>query len=212
MLSNAKVICQGLLGPGGDYGRAQSIDLTQGYHQDIDTNKTLIVSNGDAEMWFDLCSFSHPTPVRAFHAYPPGSTLGCAQSTQATLCEQAIYSTSLDFTVQQQALIDPGSYPPNTPVGNAQGTVDLSLTPGNLWPWCVVPEGGLSQADAAAQHWPVCPASATYWQTPDASRWAVQGAINAGQAVFLYVEELESKTAPDPDYDECELLGHGSSP
>jgi hypothetical protein len=37
------------------------------------------------------------------------------------------------------------------------------------------------------------------------NQWGVRGAINAGLAVFLYVQSIEN-TGPAPDYDQCSLL------
>jgi hypothetical protein len=107
---------------------------------------------------------------------------------------------------EYNSVIDPASYPANAPVGNASGGVDSSLTAANAWPWCVVPKPG-TEAYAAEQGLPVCPSTVSYWRTADGSRWAVRGAINAGLAVYLYLQGLEKSAAPDPDYDQCELLG-----
>ena len=41
---------------------------------------------------------------------------------------------------------------------------------------------------------------------PDANRWALRGAINAGLAVFLYVDQLSQSGTPQPLYSQCELL------
>ena len=42
----------------------------------------------------------------------------------------------------------------------------------------------------------------------DANRWAIRGAINAGLAVYLYIDQLsKGLVAPKPLYNQCELLG-----
>jgi mono/diheme cytochrome c family protein len=47
----------------------------------------------------------------------------------------------------------------------------------------------------------------------DANDWGIRGAINAGLAVFLYVEQLASgATTPKPAYTECELIGAAPGP
>ena len=43
------------------------------------------------------------------------------------------------------------------------------------------------------------------WTPDDVERWTVRGAINAGLAVFLYLQQLEGHD-PQPTYDSCELL------
>ncbi len=50
---------------------------------------------------------------------------------------------------------------------------------------------------------------------PDANSWALRGAINAGLAVFLYIDQLSQNAAPQPLYNQCELLssaGAGANP
>jgi mono/diheme cytochrome c family protein len=50
---------------------------------------------------------------------------------------------------------------------------------------------------------------------PDANSWALRGAINAGLAVFLYVDQLSQTGTPHPLYNQCELLsspGAGGQP
>ena len=41
---------------------------------------------------------------------------------------------------------------------------------------------------------------------PDANKWALRGAINAGLAVFLYIDQLSQSGAPQPLYNQCDLL------
>jgi hypothetical protein len=45
----------------------------------------------------------------------------------------------------------------------------------------------------------------------DANDWATRGAINAGLAVFLYVDGLSKGTiVPKPPYNQCERIGSSS--
>jgi hypothetical protein len=46
---------------------------------------------------------------------------------------------------------------------------------------------------------------------PDASNWALRGAINAGLAVFLYVDQISQTGMPHPLYNQCELLSTGGA-
>ena len=42
---------------------------------------------------------------------------------------------------------------------------------------------------------------------PDADKWATRGAVNAGLAVFLYLDQLErGNVHPKPLYNHCEQL------
>jgi mono/diheme cytochrome c family protein len=44
--------------------------------------------------------------------------------------------------------------------------------------------------------------------TDDANRWAIRGAINAGVAVFLYIDGLaRGEIMPKPPYNQCERIG-----
>ena len=42
----------------------------------------------------------------------------------------------------------------------------------------------------------------------DVNKWATRGAINAGLAVFLYIDQLSKGLNPKPPYNQCESLGH----
>jgi len=46
----------------------------------------------------------------------------------------------------------------------------------------------------------------------DANDWAIRGAINAGLAVFLYVDQLSKGIiTPKPPYSQCELINSQSN-
>jgi hypothetical protein len=234
MLSQAKSLCQGLLGlsyddqinGGGSFSPNDGLHKVYGYlatktdksgRQVSILNSRLIVMNGDAELWLNLCSLANPAPVRILTPTPLGLDLNVPliQDTQGNF---AIDSS----TGASKGLLVPAAvYPTDAPVGNVTGGVDASLKATNTWPWCIDD----SNATIDQQRWivskslPVCPSvvksyhSACLGSTPpencfgnDAGNtWAVRGAINAGFAVFLYVQSLESKSPP-PDFNQCELL------
>jgi mono/diheme cytochrome c family protein len=82
----------------------------------------------------------------------------------------------------------------------------------NLWPWCIDPASVAGDKAAiawvAANGYPLCPASVmngTYVTNDYANQWSVRGAINAGLAVFKYVESIEN-TTPPPDFNQCAAL------
>ncbi len=211
MLSTAKAICLTVMNGLPQAAKAAPLDPTQGVYPNVNGNQSLIRVNGDAETWFNLCTKGHPAPVRVLQAFPQGGSGSCNSfAAGATVCEDSLYTADYQFYLGPTEFIDPSTYPSGAPVGNAAGGIDAGLVADNQWPWCVVLNGTLSASDAAAHNWPLCPGATsgiTYWVTADANQWAIRGAINAGQAVFLYVEGLEAKSAPDPDYDQCELLG-----
>jgi hypothetical protein len=69
----------------------------------------------------------------------------------------------------------------------------------------VCPQGFATEAN----RFTATPADATSNYVPsDLDDWAARGAINAGQAVFVYLDEMISQgKGRAPRYDECELLG-----
>jgi mono/diheme cytochrome c family protein len=205
MLSTAKLLCETLLG--NSKTPEPNFDPEGVYSEYIDGNAEFIGTNHDGQTWFDMCRQGHPSPVHVMHL---------SSSCTSHLCEpSAFINGALSVS---RSLIDPGSYPPGTPVGDPDGATGTasSLTADNAFPWCVQPLDYLSGQQAldyiSAQGWPLCPQNVTYWTTADASRWATRGAINAGLAVFLYLDGLEKKSAPDADYDECPTTGTMGDP
>ncbi len=90
------------------------------------------------------------------------------------------------FVFTPDTLYEPASY--MGPIGGDRTT----------WPWCEY----ISNSPVAGT--PYCKGG-TDFTADDAEKWAVRGAINAGLAVFLYVQSLE-KMNPPPDYNQCEQL------
>jgi mono/diheme cytochrome c family protein len=196
----------------------------------------LIATNGDAELWMRLCTLNNPPPVHAlFSFFPPGTsfpfdptpTSGSATSGHDMFDSPLNPSPGTPYTL----------YPSDASVGNERGGVDAQLDASNLWPWCVTvppPDFGVGQqgttpADAQDHHdvglaylqskgLPICPTLTTSWGKddqgigansiePPVQRWATRGAINAGLAVFLYLDGLaKGLTQTKPTYDHCEQL------
>jgi mono/diheme cytochrome c family protein len=205
MLSTAKALCQTFFGAlPGDPSQQAEFDLTTGVYGFVDRIPALINRNGDAQTWFQICARNHTSPVHVI--------AGRVDSNKVSLYVPRA-NDGMAFATDSSTLIDPASYPAGKPVGNAAGGTDSSgLTPDNLWPWCINPQLDAQFADpveayAKANNLPLCPSGVSFWGTKDAERWAVRGAINAGISVFLYVHDLEAKGEPDPDYNQCELLG-----
>ena len=90
-----------------------------------------------------------------------------------------------------------------------------SSTAGTTVPYC--PDALFTVATNAGgngfQQWKLSPSDASNALTfPDANTWALRGAINAGLAVFLYVDKLSQTGTPQPLYNQCELLSSSPSP
>jgi hypothetical protein len=218
MLSQAKALCRGQLGPSyADWQNGALFDTRPG-HGYLDAgrlNRQLIFANGDAELWLKLCTLANPSPVHILTPDPNGGPqlrVGATQNSQFL------------FDIDNQApgaLLPSSAYPPNTPVGNHSAGVDPSLVATNEWPWCVNDAGASAAQESsyANNGLPICPPAvkaaagacsthqpgATCFGTEEANHWAVRGAVNAGFAVFLYVESIES-SQPKPDYNQCDQL------
>ena len=175
------------------------------------SNSALIGQNGDAEMWQKLCSMGNAPPIRAL--------VGDGWSSGAP-----------SFVIVPIGnLYRPEGYPANTPVGDHLGRVRSSVETDNWLPWCVV-KPTESTAAAAAESYvashpldggtmPFCPPSLLVAQfrmqqdsleandLRDLENWATRGAINAGFAVFQYLQQTVSHgLSPKPSNDRCEQL------
>jgi hypothetical protein len=182
MLSTAKGLCESLMACRPALGDrcGFSPDNPVGY------SNTLIHTNGDAELWRDLCTLNNPPPIHFIDApTTPGVNRGFDPNTEA-------------YIAGTGTLLSRSAYPPTAPVG---GNTAMTLAADNVWPWC--------EYDPTKPG-PACPpginTAANEFSTTDEEAWIVRGAINAGLAVFLYVESLEAMNSPPPDYDQCEQL------
>jgi hypothetical protein len=178
MLSTAKGLCTALLGCQLSLGEVCAFNP----NNVTSYSKTLIHTNGDAELWLKLCSLNNPPPI---HIIKGGNV------------DTPFDPNTGQFVVNpNQDLYEPQGYPAGQPLG---GNASHTQGPDNPWPWCI------SQFDDKPPPGsPIC-AQGTDFTADDAEKWAVRGAINAGLAVFLYVKSLE-QMPPPPDYDQCEQL------
>ncbi|HXX70450.1 MAG TPA: hypothetical protein VEK07_24930 [Polyangiaceae bacterium] len=215
MLSEAKALCLSLLGPSYNQVSAASFNPTPGHaYMDagIDSlNTSLIWSNGDAELWLQLCSLANPSPVHVLAVNARGIEVPSYQDEN--------YNVALELN--GGAWVPSTSYPPSAPVGNQQGGVDATLLATNEWPWCLdlTAASSVQVEYYASINAPVCPSSVVTlshacatntgpncFASPSANQWAVRGAINAGMAVFMYVSSVLEPSGPAPDYNQCNLL------
>lgn len=229
MLSTAKALCASMF-----FGATGAIDPARGAYAwagvlnkaapagggEPFVNANLIITNGDAENWFKLCTYNpacpsgstdcvpntNQAPVRVVDAVSSG---GDAPFRVSELNEiESVTATDANSPL----LLDPSTYPPNFTVGDADGGTAVSLTTDNAWPWCV--------RGTAPAGYPACPplvptsawssastGSARALTGTEVTAYAVRGAINAGLAAFTYVEGLELQSAPCPDYNQCPNSG-----
>ncbi|HYQ03164.1 MAG TPA: hypothetical protein VER96_31035 [Polyangiaceae bacterium] len=177
----------------------------------------LISKNGDSELWARLCTYNNPAPIHVISVNPISSS------------EYNLQASNYDTFFAQK-------YPPNTPVGDQTGRVQSALGASNDTPWCVrqplatdapatawLAKKQAKAADGQLVALPICPSAvldeANRFKSPkdpntqvalrsDMDDWAARGAINAGQAVFVYLRQMISEgKGRDPRYDECEQLG-----
>jgi hypothetical protein len=212
MLQVAQGLCSGvaLLGTAGTFQRP--VDLNSAHRwEEFHKNSGLIVHNGDAELWEQICTFNNPAPVHVLIA-----ALGNGATTPV-------------FQGAPFELYKAESYPAER-IGN-YGTVDDRLTPSNAFPWCVIDpvdpkvraavEAEEQATNLPGKKYPRCPAGYVdnknrFEDNVDSSSahdykgiqdWSTRGAVNAGLAVFLYLDWLISQDHPiPPRYNECELL------
>ena len=187
-------------------------------------NPALITANGDAELWLRLCSVDNPPPVRAAHGSGDG-----------TAVDRIVVSVDPKNRYYSTDLFPQSVYGAN-PVGNDRNEIDPGgITADNLRPWCfrkssagpgqtplcpdgtngtsVIDNGDPNSAATGANDFPTLTATLEptctngCWGPDEADRWATRGAINAGFAVFLYLDAVTKGTIPRlPDYTQCEQL------
>ena len=171
-----------------------------------------LTDNGDAELWTRLCTFDNPAPV---HVIRVSST-------------QALSYNYIDT-------YSPKNYPA-APIGNGKGQVRATLTADNDTPWCIAEPADealkawlvqqvavAGPGETQAPKLPVCPSSflvdanrfkggvtdsSSVYIYGDIDDWAARGAITAGQAVFVYLEEMIAQgKGRQLRFDECEQIG-----
>ena len=220
MLASAKGLCASLLGSASP--NPASYALGQRYLDPLNQplNTQLIATNGDAELWLEMCSVSNPAPVHVL-----------TWSGGKAVVPRPFNSGAIDFSgINHARFVTKEFYSANaSTVGDEDGKiVSIGAAAGGgappwpQWPWCVdtslsTPSDGTPPAGT-----PMCPAAVSTLAktcfdnypapTPDclnegdANRWAVRGAMNAGFSVYLYLKSLETMAKPPPDFTDCDQL------
>ena len=129
-----------------------------------------------------------------------------------------------NFTGSAMNLRYAASYPADALVGDGHGQVQTGIAASNSTPWCIQRPADDAALDLIKGQWeahagsgsepPYCPdaflaQSDNLFTADDVERWATRGAMNAGMAVFLYLDALSKgqKQHAIP-YDHCEQLPH----
>ena len=204
MLSVPLALCRAILPAAIADFRIQDGDLD--YSDEAAWKSPLINTNGDVDLWRRLCSIDNAAvPVRVITAE---------------------LKTHLTFKIASPffgSLRHAADYPPDAAVGDPRGGVQIGISADNAAPWCLLrpaePELlALVEADwqsraGAGTAPPYCPDSFLAWEQnffseQDAESWATRGAMNAGLAVFLYLDALAKGDAQRPvPHNRCEELG-----
>jgi mono/diheme cytochrome c family protein len=211
MLQVAQELCKGVVRLGTWHTLKPGDLRDRNAWEDLHANSGLIVTNGDAELWEQLCSFDNPAPVHVLRV-------------AGTIIQNA-----------EADLFEPSKYPAGKPIGDRFGSVAAQLTPDNTFPWCVAtPTDPVLVAWLATQKasqapgddkppppLPECPPgfdveenrlkshfdNTDGWSYQGVETWSTRGAVNAGLAVFVYLDWLVSQNHPiPPRFNECELF------
>jgi hypothetical protein len=209
MLSTAKDLCGAVLAPSTPTNTLRFFPELGGY----DRLKPLVWSNGDRELWTRLCTLDNRPPLRAIYVD--------WDAEKVDMRVRASYDLRSSFD-----LYPSDAYPSTAPVGNDKGQIETGIQPDNLFPWCLRTPSSAAQLSKAQAHamthplggrpLPFCPESIVprsgaspppgYWGGRELDAWSTRGAINAGFAVFLYLDDLMKRGGvPRPRYDQCEL-------
>lgn len=164
----------------------------------------LIVKNGDADLWVELCARDN-IAVRVVGV--PKDATGVP-------------------AVNGSVMYAPQAYPASAPVVDHRGRVVAGVHDDNFFPWCIERSPDEAELEAAIAYaeahplrdagdnegpMPLCPeelGSATPLTQEQRDALATRGAINAGLAVFLFLREFSGGAWKKPSFDRCEELGN----
>ena len=187
-----------------------------------------IRTNGDWEMWMNLCSVFNRPVVRIYGVKKLGSDDSSAQG----------YLKAIYYADDGSAN-PPYRFPADAPVWDHNMQSQVGLSPNNYYPACFqdptallpgegpidLPGAGALASFLDAFQMPRCPkeflahADLVMWQdrpssdvnvatqTDNMREWALQGAINAGMSVYSYLQKADlSHNTIQPYYNECQRL------
>jgi mono/diheme cytochrome c family protein len=185
MLESARDLCRDAIADKGFVGDSKVFDPQDGWLGEPFESR-LIRQNGDAELWLRMCAIDNAAPIR----------------------EVGIFSAERpNVVVLKKNLYSPRAYGSNA-VADFYGRRQAAVTPDNLLPWCMedTPLARTYVATQPDRAWmPFCPKGLTPLTDEERDAWALRGAINAGFAVFVYLDAVSKGASPQSDYDHCEL-------
>lgn len=179
--------------------------------------KRFLAGSGEYELWESLCGFKNEPVVRVLR---PSKAFGVLF--EANSAAQYLYRSQDDS--------GGWVYPPDYPVGNRLGKIQLGIQDDNYLPWCVhptvdVPLQALKDLFAAQgiheAMMPICPdtlfATAfggkeihlldfgpTAFNATALKRIRRRGAMNAGMVAYYYLDGVtKGLLTPAPAYDSC---------
>lgn len=219
MLQTAQHICSSLppigVRPPWNFDPARGVPVHEGTSM---TGETVaagrIFKNGDSELWEKICLYQNPMPVRVvvasmtteqlefrFEYYPSDDTVIPATPVRYHLFRRDKYGIA--------------------PVGDSKGVIRNGIDAFNAAPWCIrTPSDDIKQKlesdywpthAAAGSKIPYCPAGLLSEENrlsaDELDLWSRRGAMSAGLAVFLYLDNLtKGQLQRVPDFDRCEEL------
>lgn len=201
MLAVALTMCRETLGQLA-FTSLEEVSVHDGGLVDRNHQTSALEAVGDGEMWRRLCGFQNPRPISVLDVPSENGGTGI---------------------LRRHSLRNARDFPADGQLADHHGVVhDTGYSAGNQFPWCLRPATDDAErkrvADLAAslpgRRLPECPsswlASAKPMTPEERARWAVRGAINAGFAVFAYIDRVSkdarSGRPEPPNFDECELL------
>jgi mono/diheme cytochrome c family protein len=203
----------------------------------------LIGENGDAELWLKVCTLNNrpvvrvPVPENRWTLVKDGTNLairplqslfwGDGYPANAPVLDnrgRIVSGVRPDnlFPLCVQKPGDPteaaaaDAFLQTNPVGGSGGSV-IPYCPPELFASATDAGGNVLHDDAGSvvRKWQLAStvnSNGTLAYT-DANDWAIQGAINAGEAVFLYVDQVaKGLVTPKPLFNQCDLLQPAQSP
>lgn len=192
MLSVARLLCQNVL-------ERSFLDFDPKSGQPDYSKSALIPGNGDAEMWEWLCTYENPLPLVR------------VESKDGTA-----------FAIPLSRLYRRDRYPSDRLVGDPARGFAPGVSADNPAPWCLDRPTSSSVQEKLSVTWattlgitsepPYCPESyvadpSNAFTAAERDRWTLRGALNAGLAVFLYLDALtRGDASPLVPYDRCEDL------
>ena len=204
MLATARALCQAaVLHDNSSHVGSVKYSSTAGYVRDPNVQNTMLIeSTGDGELWRQICSRGQKSPVHML------------VSSQEGLIENDVQEPGDTSGHRFQKLYDPDAYGDN-PVMTPNGVSQHGVTNGDVDTWCFDGPPSFSQGI------PLCPdpsklnpprtSDDVLWYSQKQTEYSIRGAMNAGEAVFVYLDALarplaEGGVPPTLQYNQCDKL------